>query len=64
MNLPTDNTSELCHCGEHDNAGEKNIPMHHSSGGGGGAELLVVGGSVDLSVCQRVDKSGLSTVSR
>ena len=33
--------------------------MYHSSGK---TELEVVGGSLDLSVCQRVDKSGLSTV--
>ena len=59
MHHLADSTTELCHCGEHDNAGGKSIPMYHSSGEE--IELVVVDGSVDLSVCQRVDKSGLST---
>ena len=49
MHHPADNTTELCHCGEHDNAGGKSIPMYHSSGED--TELVLVGGSMDLSVC-------------
>ena len=35
--------------------------MYHSSRGKK-MKLAVVGGSVDFSVCQRMDKSGFSTV--
>ena len=33
MHHPADSTTELCHCGEHDNGGGMSIPMYHSSGG-------------------------------
>ena len=58
MHHSADNTIELCHCGEHDNAGgEKHskVPLF-----GKKTELVVFGGSVDISVWQRVDKFALT----
>ena len=63
IHAQADRTTKLCHCGEYDNAGAESIPMYNSSWGKD--ELIAAidgGGSVALSICQRVCKFGLSMV--
>ena len=56
----TDSMTELCQCKKHNDAGGDCILMYYSSREE--AELIVIGGSTDLSVCQRADNFGLPTI--